>query len=374
MKVYLICLCLVSLCFVLICENALGYSYDRCLGRKVKDASESVRFRAGRNSFPEGSARRSALNNCVTRWNEGPSEFVFSSIRWGDRSVGRDNGQHEVWFSTNDRILDGAAAIASSVVECWEFGPWRNVEIVETDIIFDNRLRWSFNFRAQSTKTAYGGRWLPFEIACLHEMGHALGLNHVNYRYNVMGDAWRHLGVNGGNVRYYVGEDTGNGAVFLYGEKDVIHNDVAVTHWQYDTANGEYSVHKLTEIFTADGSVVMGSEDFDNNMQRYCLRAGSTYQVQFSYENNGVENHPEVNVGYYISTDDAISTRDRRVRTRVLTLNRNRVYTQKHTLTLPDDLVVGQTYYVGVIVDYTGDIDEINEINNQSHLPIEIVP
>jgi hypothetical protein len=46
----------------------------------------------------------------------------------------------------------------------------------------------------------------------------------------------------------------------------------------------------------------------------------------------------------------------------------------KKSLTIPGDLTVGQTYYLGVIVDYTGQYFEFSEINNATYIPIKIIP
>jgi hypothetical protein len=44
----------------------------------------------------------------------------------------------------------------------------------------------------------------------------------------------------------------------------------------------------------------------------------------------------------------------------------------KQSLTIPGNLKAGQTYYLGVIVDYTGRYFEFVETNNAAHIPIEI--
>jgi hypothetical protein len=41
---------------------------------------------------------------------------------------------------------------------------------------------------------------------------------------------------------------------------------------------------------------------------------------------------------------------------------------------IPDDLAVGQTYWLGVIVDYTKSISEFSGVNNAVYIPIKIIP
>ncbi len=100
---------------------------------------------------------------------------------------------------------------------------------------------------------------------------------------------------------------------------------------------------------------------------------GQTYKVEFTYENNGYYDKSGVDVGYYISTNDNITTLDTLIATSTKTLNRNKASTSTKTLTLPAWLVVGQTYYVGVIVDYTKSIAEYSSTNNATYLPIRIL-
>jgi hypothetical protein len=191
-----------------------------------------------------------------------------------------------------------------------------------------------------------------------------------------MGEDWDHIHANNGKIRGYVGEDAGNGEVFLYGRThNTYKNDIGVTHWKYggkDDDAPEYSEHILTKLYNQFGTGVINSNGFEG-VRRYEVLAGQTYQVQFTYENNGYYNKSGIKVAYYISTNRYITTYDRKIATRTITLNRNWVWTNKYTITLPSDLKVDQTYWLGVVVDYTKNIAEFSGVNNATHIPIEVI-
>jgi hypothetical protein len=191
-----------------------------------------------------------------------------------------------------------------------------------------------------------------------------------------MGEDWDHIHANNGKVRSYVGEDAGDGEVFLYGQtNNTYKNDLGVSHWKYggkDEDDPEYSEHIRTKLYNQFGSGVINSNSFEG-VRRYEVLAGQTYKVQFTYENNGYYNKSNIKVGYYISTNGYITTYDRLIKTRTMTLNRNDPWTDKYTVTIPHDLVVDQTYWLGVIVDYTKNIAEFSNVNNATYIPIEII-
>ena len=103
----------------------------------------------------------------------------------------------------------------------------------------------------------------------------------------------------------------------------------------------------------------------------YRVNRGQVVQLELNYENLGRSTQTR-NVGYYVSTNDLISTTDTFLGSTSMTLSRDTVFTFKRTLTIPTNLVSGVNYWLGAIVDYTGALGELNESNNATYVGIRV--
>jgi len=345
-----------------------GYHYHIKSGLPVIRWPPGIGWRAGEKSFPPGSTFRNGLVWSCAEWNVAPGNFAFGVANWGETSVKRGNGEDEIWFTTSQDVLQGAPAICYT----WAFLSGGRVWYSEADIALNASVWWS-PLTGLYDKVRYGGSNRPFMTTAMHEMGHALGLAHENRTYNLMGEDFTHLTANGGTMFVGAGEDATQGELFLYGIKPGIQsNDLGVSHWKYGGASGEYSVHTPTLVYVdLQGTVAYWETQI--GFRRYHLRAGQVCIVEFTLTNNGI-NPYTVDVGYYISTNDSISTYDRRIATRSRAVYADWPGSVLQGLIIPADLTAGQTYYLGAIVDYTNKIPEYDEQNNATFLPIKIVP
>lgn len=318
-----------------------------------------VTMRAASVSFPSGSSYRSALGTIVSRFYNNPSEQWFRQW-YNDNSVGFNNGQNEVWFSSD--------ASYSPAVTFWWYSWWSG-RIREADVVFYNGVAYTSGMN-KTTLWSYGGSRRPFQTTAIHEYGHAAGLRHEDDEYNIMGQDWTHIATNGSTSRSYVGEDACDGLVALYGRASGgSFEDVSATMFRWTGRSGGYSRHGLCRMFNQWGGL-LGSSSF-NGQRRYNVSRGQRVRAQFTYENNG-ETTRTVNVAYYISTNSYISTYDTRIATQRMTLGRANVYTWSKTLTIPWSLSSGQTRYLGVIVDYDNRLAETDSSNNAAYQIIRI--
>ncbi len=365
-------LALIVLSFLLNTFTAFAFEYDEHNGDPVRWETDSITMNASVVSFGYGDPFTEALETALNRLNRNPSNFRFN-LQLFDPIVGINNDRNEVWFAKGTKKTPPA--------ECMRWS--RNDKIIEADVIFYTPMQINYDgtrveftpYMTKSQLTTYGGGFRPFKSTVMHEFGHALGLNHERNESNVMGQSWTHIHVNGDTCKAYFGEDAGDGAVFLYGRNPNAGEDVSVSHFRYTGWKGEYSKHGYTRMYNRDGTESeneLKSTTLKTGEPKYEVYPGQLIQVEFTYENNGASRQT-MDVGFYISYDNLIETSDELIATKRITVSRDDVMTQAIAVTVPDDLIIDENYYLGVIVDYTDSIYEVFEKDNATYHAIEVV-
>ena len=152
---------------------------------------------AGRPSHTDG-ADHAALTAAAETWNAGGAAFSF--IGGGVTSAGpgicngSPDGQNTVGW---DELGGGTLAMTCMV---------GGTTAKEFDIVFDRDRPWTFDEAAVE---------VDFESVALHEFGHALGLDHSEYRDAVMYWSYAH-----GSVKRDLHPDDIAGLLAIYGEDD----------------------------------------------------------------------------------------------------------------------------------------------------------
>ena len=351
-------------------SEAFAYRYLVCqIGNQTQTirwrGRSEVTFRAGENSYAT-QARRDALEAAIRRWNQAPDTLDFDVSYGHSITLPSLNTRSEIYYSTNELLLDGAPAVAIAVRLCNIFDPG---EIIAYDILFNNDVDW-MNYRKRTLSSAYDGPYRTVRTTAIHELGHAKGLKHENGTMNVMGSDRTHVHANGERLRAYVGEDAGQGAVVLYGEDANDRRDVAVSHRKYGGKNGEYSSHRGCRVYNEDGEILSNSWSEEFSVRFYRVRPAQTVLAQFTYENNGRKDEEVAKVDYFISTNTRITTSDRKIASGQVTVRRNRVYTSRRRLRIPDDLSPGRMYFIGAYIDPDNAIPEVTAVNNATYLAI----
>ncbi|MBE0536937.1 MAG: hypothetical protein IH624_14835 [Phycisphaerae bacterium] len=349
--------------------NAYSHKVKTSNNTKIVWANPQIYWHAGAKSFPADSPFRASLVLANYWWNQTPARFTFGIAKWGDTSLKRGNGQSEIWFSNDQGALKGAPAICYT----WMYSSGGRLWFKEADIIFDAGKLWSPH-TWQYDLTPYRGPYRPLITTAIHEMGHALGLGHENRWYNVMGQDYTHVHTHYDRIKGYPGADATQGALFLYGKSNTYFTeDVAVTHWKYASASGEYSTHTPTVVYNQNMTVA--GWDLLNGSPRFHVKRGGSYHAEFTYENNGYNSQYNVELAMYISTNTLITTSDQSFAGGYIPhLPAGAVWTLTLPVVIPTNLTDGMTYYLGVIFDHQGKISEFDGTNNASYLQIKIVP
>lgn len=332
-------------------------------GKKLRWGGNSTTARINTASF-SGSALTAARRG-FDATNRNPSPFSINDVT-ETGGVGSGNGQNEVFGSSIS-----PPAEARMRYHCYWFFGW-HYGLDEVDIVLDTTGRnWTAS-TAKSSNFTYTGNARPIDSVINHEAGHYLGLMHVNWEYNVMGDSWRHHHTNGSTASTYFGEDASHGARVLYGTQGSSFNDVSVSHWRRTGANGEYSSHGRVRVRNSANNGTLSSITI-NGEPGFRVNRGTNVRPEFTLENNGKFTENNVSFGIYISTNDFISFSDRRIGGGTFgSLHPADVTTTTVLVHIPSDLNAGQNYWLGIIIDEDNSISEVSGTNNRAYIPIRI--
>ncbi|VAW85520.1 Probable Co/Zn/Cd efflux system membrane fusion protein [hydrothermal vent metagenome] len=346
--------------------SSFGASWLECngdSGKKLRWSGNSTTARINTTSFSGDNLI--AAQRGINATNLNPSPF-FINMRTETGSVGSGNGQNEVYATSISP--PGRARMR---YHCYWFFGWK-YGLDEVDIELDSTGRSWTSSTEKSRNFAYTGTRLPIDAVINHEAGHYLGLMHVNWEYNVMGDSWRHHHANGSTAITYFGEDASHGSRVLYGNQSSSFNDVSASHWRRTGASGEYSSHSRVRVRNSSNTGTLAGITI-NGEPGYRVTRGTTVRPEFTIENNGKFTHSNVSYGIYISTNDYISYGDRRIGGGTFgSIHPANVYTTTLPVYIPTDLNAGQNYWLGIIVDEDNTISEVSGYNNRAYTPVRI--
>jgi hypothetical protein len=330
-----------GLSVALAANSAHAFIYHYCNDTNSKWESNSAGYQIMRYSIPSGSQRDIDVVYSFNEWNAvyGMYDvFSWSSGTADPVSIDHDNGVNQIYYGTNAG-MDGALGVTyvrySSSCFWWFDDQW----IVEADVAINGEFAFEWGNPACDTYST-GNR-----TTIIHEMGHALGLEHDDSHMNLMMTSDGE-GKYCGTHTISPHPDDAEGGRFLYGSGNTSH----------DLGASEFRL--------------IGSNNVDRNTSpgTTYLCPGNSYTFRWSVGNMG-----NVGDGYqvdwYLSTNNIISTSDIFVaRNTGAFESANGFDTWTKTVTIPTNVTYGTTYYFGTLVDSNNAVAERYEDNNGTYM------
>ena len=339
-------------------SSAYGYQY-------ISADCGNINFNSGHMTFNLTTSLTSDEKTAIELGTDRATLYSDSSITYndnGDNSWGTANGQNEVF-----RDLTHSTAYCNyryNTVSC---------NVVEADIAFGDEP-WVTTDAYNTFHFNVDGRSVTG--TAVHEGGHCVGMGHENRYYNMMGADFEHLTWSGGSAFYGPGEDMSAGLINLHGKRSTTdtYRDVGVTVMRYSYADGAYSRHVSGVLRNTSGTQlpVVGSYA---DQALFRVDGGQQIRIELTLENNGEQNSETPSLGFYLSTNDIISTADTNVGNVIgLTLGRALPLETYYTITIPSSTVAGD-YFLGAFIDDDDAIIEYSlspNLNNTTFYPIRV--
>jgi hypothetical protein len=315
--------------------QAVGYGWLECRGKPIVWDSGRANMFINTVSMPPQSIDDKIVQNAMWHWNNvAGAKFNFFVGRDKDGTYRTGNGVNEIVYGRVDE--DDTLAITDVRHRC--------ASLVETDIIFDKNANWSvsdFNYLKLSSPYS-------LEATALHELGHVVGLEHEDRVLDTLNSLHPSGGPVGQNVEWDPLPDAREGVRFLYRD-GTNEADVSGTVLKSD---GEGSAVRVSQTKT--------------------VLPGNQVAMELTILNHSTS-RKTFNIGFYLSTNDVVSTKDRLLGTNTgAFLDPGLTLTFTRTLTIPADVVPG-TYWLGFWVDSGRNISEWKEDDNWSVHPQKLI-
>lgn len=316
-------------------------NWNTCNGNPIRWNNSRADMYISTTSFPAFSTWDARLQNAMWHWNNVKgSGFNFFVGRDTDGTHSSGNGVNEIYFDSSE--TGSALAVTQTRSHCYWFFGW-NYGIDEADIAFNTSLSWS------TDPLNYNNLGSPysFEGVALHELGHALGLNHEDRWMALMNSYYPNSGPLGYFEEWDPNADDRVGARILY-------------------PDGTAETDVAGSAFKQTGAGTSGLV----SSPAYAAR-GSYVNMEFTFSNLSTSTQ-SFDVGFYLSTNNYISTFDT-----FLGMNYGAwgssgfTGTFTRTLYIPTWVQPG-TYYLGFLIDPNNALGDNNPSNNNQPMPIAI--
>jgi PKD repeat protein len=325
---------------------AQAYEYPQCLGYSKRWDAASITMYPSAIQFGNGwgySQFKAPLEEARQAWNYSPAYGFPISFFYNNSSIGAVNdGLNSIairnlstgWGYDPDFL-------ATTIVRydaCTLFVEYGS--ILEADIFFNftGSMSSAWNTVLEPSPSDVEGSY-NFAIVAMHELGHAMGLDHENDLLATMNSEYPFGGPIGRDMLEPHADDV-KGIRAGYGSSGII-NDLAAVPYKSD-GSGDSSP------LASPSSTVYRSR---------------SYTFPFTIENRGTTSFSSVTVGFYLTPDRVVTANETYLGSATFSLGVGATTTANATVTIPTSVTPG-TYYFGWIVDPSETVSEGDRVNN----------
>ncbi len=275
-----------------------------------------------------GSSVNDAAIDAAEWWND--VYGAYDKLEYAEQdgsSCDHDDGYNAVegnTWSTSSCIASASSSALAVTVYSYD----SDGEMGETDVLFNANYGWT-----TSLSSAESGSDNFLQGVAAHEFGHVLGLGHEDDAAVLMNP-------------YYS---------LAYEELHA--DDIAGHRYLYDSGNTQDNVAMSRWKAPVSSSSAASLIECDTSAE-----AGDSLYIEFTLENRGTSSE-SIDVGFYISSNDTISTSDQLVYEFETTLSAGRETLLYGSIPIPDDIEEG-SWYVGAYADHTESISESTADDN----------
>ena len=328
-------LVILTLAAALVAQSAFAYNWNKCRSNKQTWDSNNVTFQPSSVSFPAGSQWRASVESMRTAWNFAPGTRFDFTYNYRNSSLYSSGDDRNSILITGNYGWDGGVVGVAIRRHKWCVWPFWGGKLKEVDVLFNPDRTWD---TATNPEEWVDG--LNSTLVGIHELGHAMGLDHEDDVIATMNS----FVPNGGPI----GRD--NDAV-PHGD-DVLGNRAG-----YGTSGSPRDIYASMYERTGAGR----SDNIDSGPFNVFQNTPTAFE--FTIGNRGVVNETSVGVKFYLSADRNITTGDILVGSAGYSLNSGVTLNRTLNITIPSSVPSG-FYHFGYIVDPENYIPEVDEGNN----------
>ncbi len=298
-----------------------------------------------------------AVQDAVWTWNDPTgilnllipeeSSLPCSNVSWNRT----DDQSWIIGFPGGDPRLEGHAGI----IRCDTYVSTGKIKTFDI----------GFNRDAVTTVPDERTSYLSAREILIHEFGHAMGIDDHNDPWSVMCPA----GTCGKTGKMSHQGTTHN----LANYETIFPDDLAyLVAVHSDSSSG--TIDPFTSAWRINDTTKKPERIYSDKAEENPLQVcrGQSINVTFTLGNKGKQRTPQIDYGIFFSSDKIIAATDFQGRWGWIDNYGNEQNTIDRPVTVPNNLIPGQSYYVGVIIDYNNAYSEDIHYNNSSYLGLKV--